>query len=71
MKNQIKVRLSWGDKLHSYVNADVIERNEEPCTEGIRGPLDCGSHMAVVRDIVHQQCMELNPDKVITITIEE
>lgn len=73
MKSSITLKLFYDKKKDGTINAEIIKRNGEMClpSEKIEGPLDCGNHIAVVRDLVHNQQMDIDKGTTITITIEE
>ena len=70
MKNTIKCRLFIENEDDNRIGAEIIERNGKCCSEMISGRGSCGNHFAVVRDIVHNCEMDIDREKIITITVE-
>lgn len=71
MKNTIKCKLFMEDINSNRIGAEIIERNGKKCSEKIGGVGSCGNYIAVCRDLVSNCDMEIDKDKIITITIEE
>lgn len=71
MKSTIKCRLFIEDVNDNRIGAEIIERDGKSCSEMINGKGSCGNHIAVVRDIVHNCEMDIDKEKIITITVEE
>lgn len=71
MKNTIKLKLSIEDEKDNRIKAEIIERNGKRCSEIISGRGSCGNHIAVTRDVVHNFEMNIDKEKIITITVEE
>lgn len=70
MKNTIKCRLFIENEDDNRIGAEIIERNGKRCSEMISGVGSCGNHIAVVRDIIHGCEMDIDKEKIITITVE-
>ena len=70
MKDTIKCRLFIEDKNDNVIGAEIVERNGKWCSEKIIGIGSCGNHIAVVRDIVHNCEMQIDKEKIISITME-
>lgn len=70
MVNTIKCRLFLENEADNIISAEIIERNGKWCSEKIDGVGSCGNHIAVVRDIVHNCNMEINKEKIVTITVD-
>lgn len=71
MTNTIKCRLFVEDTKNNRIDAEIIERNGIQCKEIISGVGSCGNHIAVCRDVVHNCEMDIDKEKIVTITISE
>lgn len=70
MKSTIKCRLFIENEDDNRIAAEIIERNGKRCSEMMSGASSCGNHIAVVRDIIHGCEMDIDKEKIITITVE-
>ncbi len=71
MVNTIKCRLFIEDPEENIIGVEVIERNGYSCSEVLTGFYSLGNHVATCKSLVHDCDVEINENKIITITIEE